>query len=60
MKVTIELKSGPACREPTKASIDKNIMAIERAIAGKPFCSDFVLLTDTLSILHGLRKQLPY
>ena len=59
MQVTIELLAGPHHTKPTKSDVQKNIDALERAIAGKPLCSDWVLLTDTLSILQGIQDRLP-
>jgi len=61
MKVTIDLNAGsfPFFLTPTKADIDKNIGAIERAIKGKPIVIDTNYLMDTQSILMVIREQLP-
>lgn len=58
MKITIELLAGPQGSNPTKADMEKNINALQRAIDGKPRCSDFILLNDTKSILEGIQKLL--
>ena len=58
MKVTIELVAGPRGHSPTKADMEKNIEALQRAIDGNPRCSDFILLSDTKSILVGIQKLL--
>ena len=60
MRITIELLSGPNHNEfVTQADIQKNIDALTRAIEGKPLVKDFVLMSDTKSILEGIKKQLP-
>ena len=60
MQITIELRAGNTpFGKPTKAEIQKNIEALERAIDGKPQSRDFILLLDTKSILEGIQKQLP-
>ena len=61
MKVTIDLNSGsfPFFLTPTKADIDKNIEAIERAIKGKLIVIDTNYLMDIKSILMAIRGQLP-
>lgn len=60
MKVTFELRAGPEHREPTKNDIDKNIRALKRAIARADLsASDQVSMHDTLSILEGIRRELP-
>lgn len=59
MIVKVEVLAGNDHKEPKKSDIDKNIAAVERAISGKSQAGDFVSLTDTLSILKGIRQQLP-
>ena len=61
MKVTIDLRAGPApyWQKPTKAAIEKNIEAIDRAINGKPIVIDTNYLMDTKSILMVIKEQLP-
>ena len=60
MKVTIELKSSnKTVPYPRKRDIQKNIDALARAIDGKPVACDFLLLTDTKSILEGIQRSLP-
>ena len=44
--------------EPTVYDIEKNIMAIDRAISGKMLAMDFVLFIDTKSILLGLKSAM--
>jgi len=41
----------------TKSDMQKNIDALDRAIKGKPRCSDFMLLIDTKSILEAIQNQ---
>lgn len=57
MKVTIDL-AGPNYKEPTKRDMERNIQALDRAIAGEQYNNDFILLTDTRSILVGIQKKL--
>lgn len=58
MKITIELRSGPHHNSyVTPFDVDKNIAAIERAIAGKPLACDMVLLMDTKSILEAIKAS---
>lgn len=60
MEITINLKTGPNHKEEvTKQDIQKNIDALQRAIDGKPLAFDFVLLSDTKSILEGIAAKLP-
>ena len=59
MKVTIDLINGEKSKHVSKVDLNKNIEALERAIEGKPQCSDFVSLRDTLTILEAIKKQLP-
>jgi len=59
MKVTIEIFAGPNHEEPTKSDMDRNIQALDRAISGEQYNNDFVLLTDTRSILVAIQKKLP-
>lgn len=60
MNVTIEIKIGNG-REPTKVDIQKNIDALDAAIA---LCkvdipTSTALLIDTKSILEGIKRELP-
>jgi hypothetical protein len=61
MEITIDLRAGASHSEKvTKSQIDKNIKALEKAILRKPLSiSDTIKLVDTLSILEGIREQLP-
>ena len=59
MFVKIELLAGPNKNQPTKRDMNKNIEALERAINGKPQARDFMLLTDTKSIMDAIRDKLP-
>lgn len=59
MIVQIELLVGHNHDEPTKRDINKNIHALERAINNKQRGGDFVLLSDTKSILEGIKEKLP-
>lgn len=60
MKIEIEIKAGPDGRDHVvKADIKKNMSALSRAIEDKQLAGDFVLLTDTLSILEGIHDKLP-
>jgi len=60
MLVTIEISAGPyRDYRVTKADIQKNIDALDRAIDGKPQANDFTLLMDTQTILEGIQQQLP-
>jgi hypothetical protein len=60
MRLTIELLAGPNHNENvTQSDMQKNIDALTRAIEGKPYASDFVLMNDTRSILEGIKRQLP-
>lgn len=59
MKVTIEIFAGANHKEPTKSDMERNIQALDRAIAGEQYNNDFMLLTDTRSILVGIQKKLP-
>ncbi len=59
MIVKVELVSGPEARGPVKADMAKNIAALERAIEGKPWPNDFVLMIDTKSILLKMMEELP-
>jgi hypothetical protein len=60
VKITLELLSGPNGNDrPTKREIQKNIDALQRSIDGKPQVRDHLLLSDTMSILAGIQKQLP-
>lgn len=58
--VKIELASGPRGESAvTKREMQKNIDALERAAASSQTTArDLVLLTDTVSILRGIQKQL--
>jgi len=59
VKVNIELRAGPDYPyNVTKKDIQKNIDALQRAVDGKPFCSDFVPLIDTKYILEGIKNKL--
>jgi len=59
MLVEVEIRSGNDHDEiVTVKDIQKNIDALERAIDGKTLCSDFVLLSDTKSILLGIQRFL--
>jgi len=60
MKIQIELSTGNS-HYPyvTQEDLDRNIEALDRAIEGKSLALDFVLLTDTKSILEAIRKELP-
>lgn len=58
--VTIELQTGYQSRRVTRADIQKNIDALQRASDGEPpLGPDSVLLLDTMSILKGIQHQLP-
>ena len=59
MKVTIEVLAGAMHRDPRKEDIDMNIAALQRSIEGKKLCNDDILLIDTISILEGIKKELP-
>jgi len=60
MKVTIEIDSGNGpYGMVTKADVEKNIQAIQRAIDGKPQAQDSLLLVDTKWILKGIQKECP-
>lgn len=60
MEIKIVLHAGPYHRDKiTKKDIQKNIDCIQRAIDGKPFASDFILLIDTMSILEAIKLKLP-
>jgi hypothetical protein len=60
MKITIELRYGLYHSESVaKGDIQKNIDAIERAIAGRETVIDDMLLEDTKSILVGIQEKLP-
>ena len=52
MKITIDVLPGNG--------IQKNIDALQRAIDGKSVCSDFVPLMDTMTILEGIKRELPH
>jgi len=60
MKVTIEIAAGrfPSRDIVTKADVEKNIQAIQRAIDGKPQSQDATLLIDAKYILIGIQEQL--
>lgn len=60
MEVTIDLKAGKD-REPTQADMEKNIVVIEGILFGRSSIPHHVTqsLSDTLSILRGIQKQLP-
>jgi hypothetical protein len=61
MTVTIEIRQG-RYHDPEvyKEDMQKNIDALNRAIKGTPLCADDILLLDTLSIIEGIQKKLPF
>ncbi len=59
-KIVIELKTGPQHNVyVTQKDIQRNIDAVQRASDGKGLAGDFIILTDTISILEGIKSQLP-
>lgn len=60
MKVTVELLYGnpPNRCSPCAEDMDRQIEAQQRAIDGKTLAGDYVLLSDTLSILRGIKESL--
>ena len=44
---------------PSKAGMQQNIDALQRAIDGKPLVCDTVGLLSAKSILEGIQEQLP-
>ena len=57
MKVTIEIASVSGA--VTKRDIQKNIDAQQRAVDRNGLAGDFVVLMDTMSILEGIKDELP-
>ena len=57
MKVTIEIASVSGA--VTKRDIQKNIDAQQRAVDRNGLAGDFVVLMDTMSILEGIKAELP-
>lgn len=61
MKVTMELLAGGRGeRRVTKEEIQKNIDAVHRAIDSNKLAMDVGPLNGVLSILEGIKKNLPY
>ena len=59
MIVCIDIKSGPHKDDNvTKADVDKNINALDRAINRKMLSCDDILLIDTKSILEQIKSKL--
>lgn len=62
MIVTVELWVDGGQNRTTdvrKRDIQKNIDALYRAINKKPLANDDISLMNTISILDGIKKQLP-
>ena len=61
MRVTIDMCAGAVSYRlnPTKKDINKNIVAIDRAIHRKLLVCDMNYLVNTKTILEGIREQLP-
>jgi len=59
MKITIELEYGPQHSPIVYAdNMNKNIKALER-LANNAAAEDVNIIMDTISILEGIRRQLP-
>lgn len=60
MKITINLCTGAEHIPPTRKAIQYNISAQHKVLDSEPLsANDYVLLSDTLTILDAIQKQLP-
>ena len=59
MKVTLTLVNAAGEENLCKGDLDENIASLKRVIDGTQLRLDFISLSDTLTILNAIRRELP-